>query len=382
MIFQLRQLHPHPTEVERCGELVADREADHQMRGEVKLQRVAEVLDSVTPVCGSLSVDLTLEWTDDLQTWNPGRYSDITNITIPVEKLWLPDLILVNGLDDTSLILPNGEMARVKSDGRVTWYKLITKHTKCPLDMTTFPFDTQTCSIKFSQCSSAIYEINMTEDGIEIDPLVMFQQNGEWEIVGKSEETIVYSYDQKYSYQEMAFRFVFRRKYLYYIITNILPVMLLSVLNLGMFLLPPESGEKVSLCISIVLSYAVLLSVISGSLPEVSDTVSIFGIYLLAMMFLKVTTTLITVAILNVYHRETGKEYPCANSPNLKTNETEIESPPDNKRESTSGNMSDQKTAKEGHKEFAARLNKIGFGMVFSLTVIFTFVCFILLLKL
>ncbi len=80
--------------------------------------------------------------------------------------------------------------------------------------------------------------------------------------------------------------------------------MLLSVLNLGVFLLPAESGEKVSLCISIVLSYAVFLTVISESLPEVSDTVSIFAVYLLTMLFLKVMTTLATVVILHVYHSE------------------------------------------------------------------------------
>ncbi|XP_046576222.1 acetylcholine receptor subunit delta-like [Haliotis rubra] len=127
-----------------------------------------------------------LEWTDDLLTWNSDRYGNITNITIPVEKLWFPDLLLLNGLDDPPLIYPDGETART----------------------------------------------------------------------------------------EMVFTFVFKRKYLYYVITNILPVMLLSVLNLGVFLLPPETGEKVSLCISIVLSYAVYMSAISGRLPEVSDTVT------------------------------------------------------------------------------------------------------------
>ncbi|XP_071096134.1 neuronal acetylcholine receptor subunit beta-3-like [Haliotis cracherodii] len=335
-----------------------------------------EALDENTQSLTSTGF-LTLEWTDDLLTWNSWNYGDITNITIPVEKLWIPDLILINGLHEQSLILPNGEMARVKNDGRVTWYKWITRRTNCLLDMRKFPFDTQTCSFKFSQWTSVIYEINMAVDSIKIDPLLS-QQNGEWEIVGKSKETIVTSYDEIYIYQEVAFTFVFTRKYLYYIITNILPVMLLSVLNLGMFLLPPESGEKVSLCISIVLSYAVFLSVIGESLPEVSDTVSIFSIYLLAMMFLKVTTTLIIVAILNVYHSDTTKELTCAHA----SNRTEIESPPDNEHVTEPGNMSERKISTNGNKQLAALLNKIGFCIIFSLTVILTVVCFVLLLKL
>ncbi|XP_067662990.1 neuronal acetylcholine receptor subunit alpha-6-like [Haliotis asinina] len=325
---------------------------------------------------------LWLEWSDDLLTWNSDRYGNITEITIPVDKLWFPDLVLLNGLDDPPLIYPEGETARVSNDGRIQWYKWIRKRTKCPLDMRKFPFDTQKCSINFHQWSSVMTEINMTADWIRIEPAI-FQRNGEWEVVGTSEDALVHSYAETDIQIEMVFTFVFERKYLYYVITSIFPVMLLSVLNLGVFLLPPETGEKVSLCISIVLSYAVYMSAISGRLPDVSDTVSIFSIYLLAMMFLKVTTTLITVAILNVYYGDTAKEWLDVNSTSNDRNETEIESVPHNQRYRyrTPRNMSERNIATRGRKQLAALLNKIGFCIIFPLTVTLTIVCFVLLLK-
>ncbi|XP_067658159.1 acetylcholine receptor subunit alpha-like [Haliotis asinina] len=269
-----------------------------------------EALEETTQTVDS-SGFLTLQWTDDLLTWNSNEYGGIDYINIPVEKLWFPDLSLTNGVDVLSLILPIGEKARVTSNGSVTWFRDLKKRTKCSLDMRHFPFDTQTCSINLIQWVTDIRQVNMTA-GIVVIESSLFQRNGEWEITGKSKGTFLHRYNDHIIQTEIEFTFIFKRKYLYYIITNILPVMLLSVLNLGVFLLPPESGEKVSLCISIVLSYAVFLSVIGGRLPEVSDTVSIFSIYLLTMMFLKVATTLVTVLGLNVYHGFSEQNVSCA----------------------------------------------------------------------
>ncbi|XP_046547071.1 acetylcholine receptor subunit alpha-like [Haliotis rubra] len=322
-----------------------------------------EALEETTQTVDS-SGFLTLQWTDELMTWNSNEYGGVNYINIHVEKLWIPDLSLTNGFGGLSLILPIGEKARVWSNGSVTWFRDMNKHTKCSLDMRHFPFDTQTCSINLIQWVTDIRQVNMTAGLVEIEPS-MFKRNGEWEITGKSKDTFIHTYSEYMVQTEIVFTFVFKRKYLYYIITNILPVMLLSVLNLGVFLLPPESGEKVSLCISIVLSYAVFLSVIGGSLPEVSDTVSIFSIYLLAMMFVKVATTLLTVLVLNTYHGDSEEQ--C--------------SPPEpnNQYDDTLSNRLERRILKKGNKELAKRLNKIGFVVIFSLTVSVSIVCFVLL---
>ncbi|XP_046369805.2 acetylcholine receptor subunit beta-like [Haliotis rufescens] len=319
---------------------------------------------------------LTLKWTDERLTWNPSEYGGIQYVNIPVDKLWIPDLSLTNGIDSLSLILPVGEMARVNNDGRVTWYKEMTKRTKCSLNMRHFPFDNQTCSISLIQWVTVITDINITAGRVEIETS-MYRPNGEWEIIGKSKDSILHTFTDDVIQTEIVFTFVFKRKYLYYIITNILPVMLLSVLNLGVFLLPPESGEKISLCISIVLSYAVFLSVIGGSLPEVSDTVSIFSIYLLTMMFVKVVTTLLTVLVLNVYHGGTEKELSGADSfllEHQKVNDSDTFCHVPEK-------LFQEKLPKKGNKELAKRLNRISFGFIFSLTVLVTFSCFIMIVR-
>ncbi|XP_071109829.1 neuronal acetylcholine receptor subunit beta-2-like [Haliotis cracherodii] len=319
---------------------------------------------------------LTLEWTDELLTWNPSEYGGIQYVNIPVDKLWIPDLSLTNGIDSLSLILPVGEIARMNNDGRVTWYKEMKKRTKCSLNMRHFPFDNQTCSISLIQWATVLTDINITAGRVEIERS-MYTPNGEWEIIDKSKDSIVHTFTGDVIQTEIVFTFVFKRKYLYYIITNILPVMLLSVLNLGVFLLPPESGEKVSLCISIVLSYAVFLSVIGGSLPQVSDTVSIFSIYLLTMMFVKVVTTLLTVLVLNVYHGGTEKELSGADSFLLEHEKVNDLNTFCNVPEK----LFQEKLPRKGNKELAKRLNRISLGFIFSLTVLVTFSCFIMIVR-
>ena len=67
------------------------------------------------------------------------------------------------------------------------------------------------------------------------------------------------------------------RKARYTIINVLIPIILLSVMDLLVFWLPPESGEKVSLGITVLLSFSVFLTVVDEGLPRTSDNVPILS---------------------------------------------------------------------------------------------------------
>ena len=69
------------------------------------------------------------------------------------------------------------------------------------------------------------------------------------------------------------------RKSQYTIINVLNPIILLSIMDLLVFWLPPESGEKVSLGITVLLSFSVFLLVVDERLPRTSDTVPILSKY-------------------------------------------------------------------------------------------------------
>ena len=83
----------------------------------------------------------------------------------------------------------------------------------------------------------------------------------------------------------LMFHLSLRRKSMYYVIYIIIPCLTLGVLNLFLFVLPPTSGEKVSLGMTIILAYFVFLLLVEEKLPETSDNVPLFVMYLTSVMF-------------------------------------------------------------------------------------------------
>ena len=69
----------------------------------------------------------------------------------------------------------------------------------------------------------------------------------------------------------LVFKFNLKRNSGYYLLNLILPICVLGILNLFVFLLPPESGERVGYSITVLLSIVVFLTITSNSLPGTSE---------------------------------------------------------------------------------------------------------------
>ena len=91
-----------------------------------------------------------VHWKDELLTWNSTAYGQVTKITVSPEKLWLPDLSIMNALERMNDIGGTGVKVIVHSDGGVTWWPGRQFKTECVMDITKYPFDRQTCFIYMS----------------------------------------------------------------------------------------------------------------------------------------------------------------------------------------------------------------------------------------
>jgi len=89
----------------------------------------------------------------------------------------------------------------------------------------------------------------------------------------------VYSYYPNESFPEVYVSLHVRRKYMFYITYIIFPCLLLSGLLLMLFLLPADSGEKISLGVSILVAISVFLLLVAGNVPDTSDSVPLLGPY-------------------------------------------------------------------------------------------------------
>lgn len=78
-------------------------------------------------------------------------------------------------------------------------------------------------------------------------------------------------------YVDVTFTVHIRRKTLYYGFNLIIPCCIISSITLLGFTLPPESGEKLTLGVTILLSMSVFMLQLSEVLPATSDAVSVIG---------------------------------------------------------------------------------------------------------
>lgn len=82
-----------------------------------------------------------------------------------------------------------------------------------------------------------------------------YQENGEWNI----EQTRAESYSVS-GFNTIAFRFKLKRKSKFVVVNVILPIVLIAAINMLVFVLPADSGERVGFSVTILLALAVLLT--------------------------------------------------------------------------------------------------------------------------
>ena len=93
-----------------------------------------------------------------------------------------------------------------------------------------------------------------------------------------------------------------RRRVLYYLVNIIVPCILLSIISVMTFWLPPDSGEKVTLSITVLLAYSVFMLLIAENIPATSEMVPLIGIYLTITMTLTSMSIVLTILILKLHH--------------------------------------------------------------------------------
>ncbi|XP_068177578.1 neuronal acetylcholine receptor subunit alpha-3-like [Antennarius striatus] len=241
-------------------------------------------------------------WNDYKLRWVPAEFDGIQFIRVPSNKIWRPDIVLYNNAVGDFLV-EDKTKALLKFDGTITWVPPAIFKSSCPMDITYFPFDYQNCSMKFGSWTYDKAKIDLVLIGSKVN-LKDFWESGEWEII----DAPGYKHDIKYNcceeiYPDITYSFYIRRLPLFYTINLIIPCLLISFLTVLVFYLPSDCGEKVTLCISVLLSLTVFLLVITETIPSTSLVIPLIGEYLLFTMIFVTLSIVITVFVLNVHYR-------------------------------------------------------------------------------
>ncbi|XP_052807050.1 neuronal acetylcholine receptor subunit alpha-6-like [Mya arenaria] len=217
-----------------------------------------------------LSGELFLTWNDVFLKWNPDDNGGIETIFLPQDKIWRPGAALENAFKEYTALGSTDLKVELHYVGLLFWYS------------------NQECKLQFTVWSYYEEFVNFTKFGDEIYTCD-YKENSMWTLIGTSVE-------QEPSYNpKVIFRIKMKRKPSHFVINIIIPLLLLSLLAVLTFVLPVTSGERASYAVTIFLSTAVFLTIVSSELPSSSDNVPILLIYLTTMGF--DTTAIVVVSL-------------------------------------------------------------------------------------
>uniref|UniRef100_A0A8C5MNW1 Cholinergic receptor nicotinic alpha 3 subunit n=1 Tax=Leptobrachium leishanense TaxID=445787 RepID=A0A8C5MNW1_9ANUR len=241
-------------------------------------------------------------WNDYKLKWDPNLYGGIEFIRVPADQIWKPDIVLYNNAVGAFQVDDKAK-ALLKYTGDVTWIPPAIFKSSCRIDVTYFPFDYQNCTLKFGSWTYDKAKIDFVMIGSAIN-LKEYWESGEWVIISAPG----YKHEIKYNccieiYQDITYYLYIRRLPLFYTIYMIIPCLLISCLTILVFYLPSDCGEKVTLCMSVLLSLTVFLLVITEIIPSTSLVIPLIGEYLLFTMIFVTLSIVITVFVLNVHYR-------------------------------------------------------------------------------
>ncbi|XP_028908520.1 neuronal acetylcholine receptor subunit alpha-2 isoform X2 [Ornithorhynchus anatinus] len=251
------------------------------------------------------NVWLKQEWQDYKLRWDPSAFDNVTTLRVPADMIWIPDIVLYNNADG-EFAVTHMTKAQLSASGTVRWAPPAIYKSSCSIDVTHFPFDQQNCKMKFGSWTydKAKIDLELLQQTVE---LRQFWESGEWAIVRAVGTYNTKKYDCcSEIYPDITYCFLIRRLPLFYTINLITPCLLLSALTVLVFYLPSACGEKITLCISVLLSLTVFLLLITEIIPSTSLVVPLISEYLLFTMIFVTLSIGITVFVLNVHHRAPG----------------------------------------------------------------------------
>ncbi|XP_053388667.1 neuronal acetylcholine receptor subunit alpha-9-like, partial [Mercenaria mercenaria] len=198
--------------------------------------------------------------------------------------------------DDSDLSSVN---AYLGNDGFVIWLAPANFMAQCTINIQYYPFDSQTCYFVVSSWLflESHLELGGSAASINMD---LYEENGEWDLTASKVENITRTL-LGHPLPAVKFTTFLTRKYSYYLMNMLLPVIVLAVMAPFVFMLPIESGEKIGYGLTILLSLSVVMTLVSQSIPPTSTHICVLSVYLLVTFIICSLETLLTVVACRIH---------------------------------------------------------------------------------
>ncbi|XP_036073106.1 5-hydroxytryptamine receptor 3E, partial [Oryzias melastigma] len=219
-----------------------------------------------------------MTWINDYINWEPTEFCGISNIAVPNEALWKPDLTIEEMIEKDKA--PPSPLLKIYNDGTVFYKNDQVIISTCQMHVYKFPFDTQSCNITFKSILHSDEEITLTgnENNTEITMWSrhIMRTQYEWVFINmsvhkKSDDNL------GYNQTSVIYTITMSRQSVLYCANFLVPILFLMILDMASFLIPDTGGEKLSFKVTVLLAVTVMQLILNEILPSSTDKIPLVG---------------------------------------------------------------------------------------------------------
>ncbi|XP_028517612.1 neuronal acetylcholine receptor subunit alpha-7 [Exaiptasia diaphana] len=222
-------------------------------------------------------------WYNPDLKWNKSHYGNIDTVFVEPRRIWVPDVLLYNNGDEKVDAAGGVEKFKTKikieSNGMQSWLAPTIFTSMCKMDIRYFPFDEQFCELQFGSWSYDSRKIDLQVDQNETKiHKEVYQENNEWKVTSVTAKKRSKRYPCcKYPYTDILVILHMHRRSYHYVVNLVFPCAVIAAMVFCTFLLPAESGERISLCITVLMAMTIFQELTSEKLPASSEGFILIG---------------------------------------------------------------------------------------------------------
>lgn len=262
-------------------------------------------IHEVDEVSGTFSFTsfINAVWKDEKIKWDSNS-TGLTQFFLPFNRVWTPDLVVANPGSEIQKLGDDYTKVKYFPDGRAVWQPPVSMTTVCAIDITFYPFDDQECFVLINSWMDSPNDVKLRAPVSVVD-MTNFQKNGEWDVIDTNIESI-----DNGEASVILIKFNLKRRPISLVVNIILPLLFLGAMNPVVFIVPVDSGERISYAITILLSFVVFMTLISDRLPETSEPQAMLSVFLLLFIAYSVIILLLAVLSLRLYFKSDDSPVP------------------------------------------------------------------------
>ncbi|CAH1274447.1 CHRNA10 [Branchiostoma lanceolatum] len=264
---------------------------------DISLKQIIELAEKEQTF--QINIWLRLYWDDEYLTWNASEHG-VESLTIHSSDVWRPDIFLYNNIAKTYGAIEPITDVTVTSAGRVSHLQPAIFTSACPVDISRFPFDKQECILEFGSWIHSSSKVNISLVKSTADRAV-FTQNVEWILNGalmERKEDIFPCCPEPFV--TILLTMQLERRTFFYMFNMVLPCIVLMILNVFGFCIPPDTGKRLAFFMTILLALVVFQKFLSDSLPKTSTAIPQLGQFFAATIALVGFSCLASIVVIRM----------------------------------------------------------------------------------